>query len=132
MKIKRKVCLTSLLMILLLVSWSSSAFAAVSLAVTPSYNFATPQTNYWCQWDTVFTGDSGKWYCIELWHDSTKVQTFWNCSGNGWMATIDDYWGGASSGVHNAYFKVYRQTAYQTLTKASGVLLTVTRSVEVD
>lgn len=76
MKIKRKICLTSLLIILLLVSWTSAAFAAVSLGVSPSYNFATPQTNYWCQWDAVFIGDSGKWYCIELWHDSTLVKTY--------------------------------------------------------
>lgn len=107
---------------------SQSAGSEVSITANPTINvtpvevWANSGNKWWINYSIQFTGDSNKWYMIELWHNYTRItQTLYNFNGSE-TRTGSDWWGLEPAGTNMAYFRVYQQKGYNILEKATEEL----------
>lgn len=122
---KKQLMLMVTLLIMFTLAFSTVAQAAefYSLSASPQTSYAYPETNYRVNYDLSFGTDQSGYYLMEVWHDGHLQMTFLNMQ-NGWSAyQTPDYWNAESAGWHTAYFRVYKQAAYNSTTKASGLLV---------
>ncbi|WP_088186369.1 hypothetical protein [Desulfosporosinus sp. FKA] len=130
---KKKLGIVIVLLIVLTFAFSSIAQASAfyGLSVSPSSDTAYSSNNYWVYYNASFTTGETGYYMMEVWHDGVLTHTQLNLQ-NGWNLTnYPDYWGDSSLGNHTEYFRVYKQSGYNSITKASGLLIDFTRSIKV-